>query len=1202
MREKLLIERGHFLPLVCGLLACVLQLVTREAHAQGNVVITGVVVSQSAQPVAAAVVRVTQEGGRATAADTTDSNGRYTLTLQSAAARYLFVVTAEGLQTLRQSVSHDSAAFLRFVLMPSPVLDTVRVAQNRRRRASREEQSDLRANDQNTGIVTPTTGLGAVGPSDPLSLLAQTPGFQRMASPDGSGYQLVLLGDMQGQHTLQLNGVGNAAGMIPRSAFVNMSASPLTADVTRGGYSGALVDLVLNASQRWGGSIGMLLDDPALQPRPASREPVNQGRRLQQVFGNLSMPLRRGGLRGGFDVAAQVDHELRSLPSLINARDVQLEPFGLNRAQVDDALRTAADVGLPVGSASRDGPQRVLLGGSSSMRLNLSGARNSFSASLLAGSRRRDGLGAALLTAPSAMRGSVMSSVSGSTTWSRYWRNTIHRSTSVNSTWLSDQDRRSDPLPSAWVRFGGSDDGGLVQTTLGSAYRDATNRGTHTVDLLDQTTWFSLDGRHLLSMAVGGRRASLRVDPSNRGRALFEFASLDALRAGAPQRYTRTFAESGRRSMVEAASLAIMDAWRISPRTLITVGARIDADRLRYAGPLDTTALRIAGESGTPPRSWFVSPSLSVSHSYGRTPVPQSSGPAGRVSGTLRLVRGTFDLSQAYGVSASSGVRMARELQCAGNEVPVPDWHRFQQDPDSWPDNCRGTVGVQPASQQRSVTLLGDGVAPPMRAAWSVSWMRYATARARVTVGSLGSVEWQRPETRDRNLRDLAQFALSEEAQRPVFAPSNAITTGGGISTRDVTRRDLSRDQVWVTRSTLRAQAAQWYLRLAAPGNLFPTWSLDYSWLTRREQVSGWTDGLVAAHPDQRNWQRAAFDGQHVLAARFHRLFFGNTYIEVDARAESGLRYTPRIFGDVNGDGLTNDRAFIPEASTALGAAVRAWSEQAPERLRRCALPGTSGYVPLQRCRAPGLVTANVAVTLTPPRTSPIQRGELTLRVTNVLAGLDQLLHGGTRGWGQPAIVDRHLLVVDGFDPVARRYLYTVNSAFGRARRDLAFPVNPLALVVEARFDLGPDRRRQFIERIRSADAGRAGEALPLLRIVQSLQSNFPDPASSLVSGRRSIPDFSAAQDSALRELARSYEIESERILMPLAQRILNLPARYNPAEVMRRFEEPAAALSVLIDAQQTSIRQILRPEQLRRLPPSLARWMQPNPSRFTPY
>ncbi|MBX9854455.1 MAG: carboxypeptidase-like regulatory domain-containing protein [Gemmatimonadaceae bacterium] len=79
MREKLLIERGHFLPLVCGLLACVLQLVTREAHAQGNVVITGVVVSQSAQPVAAAVVRVTQEGGRATAADTTDSNGRYTL-------------------------------------------------------------------------------------------------------------------------------------------------------------------------------------------------------------------------------------------------------------------------------------------------------------------------------------------------------------------------------------------------------------------------------------------------------------------------------------------------------------------------------------------------------------------------------------------------------------------------------------------------------------------------------------------------------------------------------------------------------------------------------------------------------------------------------------------------------------------------------------------------------------------------------------------------------------------------------------------------------------------------------------------------------------------------------------------------------------------------------------------------------------------
>jgi hypothetical protein len=51
----------------------------------------------------------------------------------------------------------------------------------------------------------------------------------------------------------------------------------------------------------------------------------------------------------------------------------------------------------------------------------------------------------------------------------------------------------------------------------------------------------------------------------------------------------------------------------------------------------------------------------------------------------------------------------------------------------------------------------------------------------------------------------------------------------------------------------------------------------------------------------------------------------------------------------------------------------------------------------------------------------------------NPLAGLDQLLHGADnlKGWGQPNRADPTLRYVTGFDPVAKRFIYTVNDRFG---------------------------------------------------------------------------------------------------------------------------------------------------------------------------
>ena len=68
-----------------------------------------------------------------------------------------------------------------------------------------------------------------------------------------------------------------------------------------------------------------------------------------------------------------------------------------------------------------------------------------------------------------------------------------------------------------------------------------------------------------------------------------------------------------------------------------------------------------------------------------------------------------------------------------------------------------------------------------------------------------------------------------------------------------------------------------------------------------------------------------ADDLQHAVNINMYTRFRDYFSVALTGRAVSGLPYTPLVAGDVNGDGLSNDRAFIfdpakaGDPSTALG-------------------------------------------------------------------------------------------------------------------------------------------------------------------------------------------------------------------------------------------------------------------------------------------
>jgi hypothetical protein len=315
----------------------------------------------------------------------------------------------------------------------------------------------------------------------------------------------------------------------------------------------------------------------------------------------------------------------------------------------------------------------------------------------------------------------------------------------------------------------------------------------------------------------------------------------------------------------------------------------------------------------------------------------------------------------------------------------------------------------------------------------------------------------------------------------------------------------------------------------------------------------------------------------------------------------SGTPFTPAVAGDINGDGYSNDRAFVFDPSAApdpaLAAGMQELMESGSDAARDCLRRQLGRVAARNSCQGPWTSSAMLSLTLNPVKFRMPRRATISFQLSNPLGAADLLFNGSDnlRGWGQQPIPDQSLLYVRGFDPATQRYRYEVNERFGATRPSTSAFRTPVTLTAMMRFDLGPTRERQLLTQ--QLDRGRRTEgtkmAEPLLRAMLGSGGGLPNPLAAILRQQDSLRLTSEQADS-IATMNRWYLIRLDSIWSPVAKYLAELPDRYDESVAYDRYLAARKGTVDLLSAIAPRVKRVLTDEQERNLPAFVTSYLEP--------
>ena len=220
----------------------------RPAQSEPDVV-RGRVTDDSARAVIAATVMITRGPDRLTQQTTTDSTGAYSSRFEQGTGDYLVYVNATGFKAerrrvQRQGTERELVADFKLARDLAP-LAAVKVTAARPERASNQVRPTTRARLERT---VEGRREGQISPSvaGDLNAIASTMSNVTMG-PSGAS----ILGSGSESNLTTLNGMGLAAGSVPRAARTETRVTGASFDATRGGFAGANIDVRLGPGDRF---------------------------------------------------------------------------------------------------------------------------------------------------------------------------------------------------------------------------------------------------------------------------------------------------------------------------------------------------------------------------------------------------------------------------------------------------------------------------------------------------------------------------------------------------------------------------------------------------------------------------------------------------------------------------------------------------------------------------------------------------------------------------------------------------------------------------------------------------------------------------------------------------------------------------------------------------------------------------------------
>ncbi len=299
-----------------------------SAAAQTDV-IRGRVTGPDSLPVERATITVTSLTGNVTRNARTDKNGRFTVTFPGDEGDYFVNVAALGYAGRRFEIKRtgDQEILVADARLQrvAEQLDAVEVKADRQR-VRRNEVPDISGSERSASAAN----VSADQLGDLAALAASLPGVQLIPGADGNPNGFSVLGLSPDQNATTLNGMNFGGSNLPRDANVSTSLATSPYDVSRGNFSGGL----LNVRSRPGSNYKIRttsfnFDAPQLQWTDRA------GRQLGQQYHNLSV----GGLFSGplqtdksfFSLAYQAGRRSSDLQSLLTPTRSDSAPSGISR-------------------------------------------------------------------------------------------------------------------------------------------------------------------------------------------------------------------------------------------------------------------------------------------------------------------------------------------------------------------------------------------------------------------------------------------------------------------------------------------------------------------------------------------------------------------------------------------------------------------------------------------------------------------------------------------------------------------------------------------------------------------------------------------------------------------------------------------------------------------------------------------------------
>ena len=1175
-----------------------------------------------------------ETGVRRTA--TTRPDGRYTIVFPDGGGQYRLRVTALGFATATASVAREAdedvlTANFR-VGEEAVAIEGIEARGQRTPPPGRNES----AGGQERFLPSEAVSRLPLEDNDPARIATLSPGVVAVAggadSTEARG-SFSIAGQRASQNQFTLDGTSFASALtggqagggsplsLPQEGLRGTQVVTNTYDVARGQFTGGQVSLTTRGgTNNPSGSFSWSLRDPWLQGG-AGRPAWGGGFTQNRFSGGFGGPIVRDRLFYNVSFAAQ--RRTDALYSLTPSDPTALTGLGVSPDSVSrflGILNSRYGVSGRTGEFSRTGDALTLLG---RVDYNLT-ERHTVA---LRGHYSTYGQ-------ENARIGFLETLENGGETGSEGKGGILTLTSRLGGSWINElrvsfnDDRREqlpyDEVPEGRVRVASElseDVGGRGVTTLvfGGERSLPVNTRETTWELSEELSFLFRD-QHRLKLGGLLNHTSFEQELTSNRLGSFEFASLADFEAGRPSRFTRSLSPRVREGGGINGAIYLGDTWRPTQQLQLTFGLRGEGSRFDDRPAYNPRVEELFGRrTDRAPSEIHLSPRLGFSWRLNQQGEP------------LRLVRGGFGEFRGRAPFSLFATALdqtglpggERQIDCVGDDVPVPSWAAYAADPSSIPTSCLdGDAGEgESLGRAPNVSLFDDGFSAPR--SWRASLGFQTALRPRLNVSVDLTQAWgvSLYGVRDLNLNTANATTLPAEGGRPLYAsPADVVRETGAVPLAS-SRLHPEFAHVLEVSSALESRTTQVAVGLNGALIRRLVFSASYTWTKSSDQssfssgapFSGFAQVPVAGDPNVREWARSDLERRHSFVTTLGVPLSQAVEFTLIGRATSGRPFTPLVGGDINGDGARNDRAFVFDAASARDPQTAEGIERmlagAPGRVRECLERQTGQIAERNSCSGPWTGTVDLRGTFRPELGRGLgRRLSVSLDATNLAAGADLLLHGSNdlRGWGSAGFgTDEVLLYPRGFDPAANRFIYQVNERFGETRTRRGF-VSPFQVALTARVTVGRQQQGGFGGGLggitggfgggfgggRGGFGGEGGRGAIFregggVDADALLERVLPEPVSAILLLRDTL-GLSDEQAARLQAISDSLVAKNEPVREAIRTAVSSAGANPNPGSIFQQIGPQLNQGRQNVAAALEEARKVLTPEQWRRVPAAL--------------